>query len=111
MSKIKVNKDLTTIDNGTYSGIIENAVLCKSGKVMLKIALGDGTFFVSFHDEGKFGRYPFNHLFMAVDSDELDDIKGLHVEFEILNNKSSSTGMTFSNIRRIKVVDKQEVIR
>ena len=105
MSKIKVNKDLTNLNNGSYTGKIVKAVLCKSGKVMLKIALPDDTFFVSFYDEVTFGQYPFNYLFMAVDSDELEDIVGLNVKFDILNNKSNKTGMMFSNIRKIKVTD------
>ena len=105
MAKIKVCKDITSLEDGTYTGTIEKAVLCKSGKVMLKIALEDGKFFLSFHDEERFGSYPFNHLFFAVDSDELEDIEKLKVEFEILNNKSKKTGKVFSNIHRIKVIE------
>lgn len=105
MAKINVRKDFTSIDNGEYTGIIDSAVLCNSGKVMLKIALENGIFFVSFHDEDKFGDYPFNRLFMAVDSDELEDIKGLHIRFTIQNNKSNKTDMVFCNIRKITVID------
>lgn len=105
MSKIKVNKDLTNLKNGSYTGKIVKAVLCKSGKVMLKIALPDDTFFVSFYDEETFGQYPFNYLFMAVDSDELEDIVDLKIEFDILNNTSKKTGAVFSNIRKIKVIN------
>lgn len=60
---------------------------------------------MSFHTEDQFGRYPFNQLYMAVDSDELEDIEGLKIQFQIVNNKSRKTDMTFSNIRKIKVID------
>lgn len=105
MAKIHVNKDVTTLANGDYVGTIDKAVLCNSGKVMLKIAIEDGTFFVSFHSADDFGKYPFNYLFMAVDSDELDDLAGLKIEFVIQNNQSKKTGATFSNIRKIKVIE------
>jgi len=105
MAKINVNKDLTNLNNGTYTGKIAKAILCKSGKVMLKIELPDGTFFVSFYDAETFGQYPFNYLFMAIDSDELEDIVNLNVKFDIWNNKSRKTGAVFSNIRKIKVVN------
>ena len=42
---------------------------------------------------------------MAVDSDELDDLAGLKIEFVIQNNQSKKTGATFSNIRKIKVIE------
>ena len=104
MAKIQVNKDYTVLENGTYTGMIDKAVLCKSGKIMLKIALENGTYFVSFHDADRFGQYPFNQLFMAVDSDELEDIEELEIQFTVQNNQSKKSDMIFSNIRNIKVL-------
>ncbi len=105
MAKINVNKDLMKLENGEYAGTINKVLMCNSGKIMLKIALEDGTFFVSFHDEEKFGDYPFNHLFMAIDSDDIDDLIGLDVEFTIKNNKSKKTGAVFSNIKKIWIAE------
>ncbi len=105
MAKIQVNRDVTNLENGTYKGTIAECILCKNGNVMLKIKLDDERFFISFHDATRFGSYPFNHLFMTVDSDELESIKGLNVEFEILNNKSQKTNIVFSNIKKIRVID------
>ena len=105
MAKIHVNKDLMKLENGEYAGTINKVLMCNSGKIMLKIALEGGTFFVSFHDEEKFGDYPFNHLFMAIDSDNIDDLVGLDVEFTIKNNKSKKTGAVFSNIKKIWIAE------
>ena len=38
---------------------------------------------------------------MAIDSDDIDDLIGLDVEFIIKNNKSKKTGAVFSNIKKI----------
>lgn len=72
---------------------------------LVKIALEDGTFFVLFRDKEKFVDYPFNHLFMAIDSDDIDDLIGLDVEFIIKNNKSKKTGVVFSNIKKIWIAE------
>lgn len=105
MAKIIVNKDYTNLENGDYTGTVNRAVLCKSEKVMLKIEMEDGTFFVTFHTLNDIGRYPFNQLFMAVDSDNLEDIEGLKIQFRVENNKSKENDIMFSNIRKIKVLE------
>lgn len=105
MTKINVSKDYTNLENGDYTGTINKTVLCQNGKVMLKIKMEDDTFFVTFHTLNDMGRYPFNYLFMAVDSDNLEDIEGLKIQFRVENNKSKKNDLMFSNIRKIKVLE------
>ena len=42
---------------------------------------------------------------MAVDSDNLEDIEGLKIQFRVENNKSKKNDIMFSNIRKIKVLE------
>ncbi len=108
MAKITVITEVMQLENGIYKGRIDTAAVTRSGKVLMKIELEDGTVFVSFIDAKSIGKYPFNMLFMAVGSDELDDIVGLEVEFQVENNTSSKTGQIFTNIRKINVIDRME---
>ena len=105
MIKINVNKDLTHLDDGDYTGTVSVAKLCMNKKVMLKIEIEANVFFVTFHTLDEMGKYPFNQMFMAVDSDNLEDIEGLKIQFLVVNNKSRKDGAEFSNIRKIKIVE------
>ena len=105
MVKINVNKDLTHLYDGEYTGTVILAKMCVNKKAMLKIEIEVDVFFVTFHTLDEMGKYPFNQMFMAVDSDNLEDIEGLKIQFLVVNNKSRKNGTEFLNIRKIKIVD------
>lgn len=105
MTKINVNKDLTHLDDGEYTGTVILAKMCVNKKVMLKIEIDENTYFLTFRTLDEMGKYPFNQMFMAVDSDNLDDIEGLKIQFMVVNNKSKKDDTEFSNIRKIKIIE------
>lgn len=105
--KINVSNEVVYLENGTYIGEIQEVFEypTKDGKtgLCMKFRLEDDTIFNKFFDNTDFlGKYPWNMIFKALNTDNTDDLVGKNVEFEVKNN--SKNGKEYSNIKKIKLI-------
>ena len=107
---IELNNERTDLTEGTYTATIQNVFEFFKGDdpcICIEFALEDEehTVFTKFYDDPAkwLGSYPWSSLFRAIDSRDTNDLIGKHVEFEIKNNNKND--LSFSNIKKIKLVD------
>lgn len=106
--RIEVEKEVLNLEDGIYTGTVKVCALCENGNILLKILLTDGVIFTSFIKQERFGKYPYNLMFMARNTNIPKELEELSIKFEILNNTSAKNGHLFSNITKIQVITDEE---
>lgn len=87
------------IPDGKYVGVIIEAFCYNYAeeKVMLKIEISDGTVFVNPVTLDQLARYPYSKLVSQINATELEELKGVRVDFEVKSRPNSE----FSYVKRI----------
>ena len=103
---INVTNEKFNIPDGTYTAEIK-AFLGYSDdtKVLVKLELDNGDVLVKTYDAEEAGGHPWNCLFKALNTNDTNDLVGKMVEIEVKNNTSKKTGLEFSNIRKVHLID------
>lgn len=103
---INVTNEKFNIPDGTYTAEIK-AFLGYSDdtKVLVKLELDNGDVLVKTYDAEEVGGHPWNCLFKALNTNDTNDLVGKMVEIEVKNNTSKKTGLEFSNIRKVHLID------
>ena len=110
--RISISNETLNVADGVYEATIAS-IICydpdengDNKKALVKLDLSTGEVLVKNYATSELGEHPWSTLFKALNTEETDDLVGLDVEIEIKNNKSKTTGTVFSNIRKIKLIEK-----
>lgn len=94
------------VPDGTYRAEIKACLgYDENAKALVKLELDSGETFVKAYDASELGQYPWSVLFKELNTQDTDDLIGHKVEIEVKNNTSKQTGLTFSNIKKIHLID------
>lgn len=102
--KIDLNNEVLSVENGTYTGIIDTIQSYgDDDRILMKIMLTDGITLVKFYKSEDLGSYPWSNIFRALNTDDTDDLISKTVEIEVVNSVSKTTGSEFCNIKKVKL--------
>lgn len=103
---INVTNEKFNIPDGTYTAEIKAFLGYNDDtKVLVKLALDNGDVLVKTYDADEVGGQPWNSVFKALNTNDTDDLVGKMIEIEVKNNTSKKTGLEFSNIRKVRMID------
>ena len=102
--KIEFSNEVLSVEDGKYIAVIDN--IHKYGnedKVLIKLKIEEeNVTLLSFSNMDALGRYPWNNVFKALNTDDTDDLIGQSVEFEVKNEEKG--GNCYCNIKNVKLV-------
>ncbi len=103
--KVKMSDEILAVEDGTYKVTVD-AILPygDDGGVLMKLALEDGKILIHFTTLKRLGEYPWSDVFRALNTDDTDDLIGTEVEITVENNVSETSGNSFCNVKRVKLV-------
>ena len=103
--KVKMSDEILAVEDGTYKVTVD-AILPygDDGGVLMKLALDDGRMLLHFTTMKRLGQYPWSGLFRALNTDDTDDLIGAAVEVTVENTVSETSGNSFCNVKRVKLV-------
>lgn len=103
--KIELSSEVLAVEDGTYKATVDNVLpYGDDGGVLMKLALDDGRMLISFTTVKRLGEYPWGDVFRALATDDTDDLIGETVEITVENTVSETSGNSFCNIKRVKLL-------
>lgn len=104
---VPITNEVFNVPDGTYAAEIKSILgYSDNTKALIKLELYEtGEVLVKTYDVDELGTYPWNCIFKALDTTDTDTLVGHKVELEIKNNTSKKTGLDFSNIKKIRLID------
>ena len=103
---VNITDEKFIVPDGTYRAEIKTFLgYSDNTKVLVKLALDNGDVLVKTYDADEVGGHPWNSVFKALNTNDTDDLVGKMIEIEVKNNTSKKTGLEFSNIKKVRLID------
>ena len=103
---VNITNEVLNVPDGTYNAEIKSILgYSDNTKALIKLELENGDVLVKTYDADELGTYPWNSVFKALNTADTDDLVGHKVELEVKNNTSKKTGLEFSNIKKVRLID------
>lgn len=103
--KIALSDEVLAVEDGTYTANVDTILSYgDDGGVLMKLALEDGRVLITFTTVKRLGEYPWGDVFRALATDDTDDLIGETVEITVENTVSETSGNSFCNIKRVKLL-------
>ena len=103
--KIELSNEVLAVEDGTYNATVDTVLpYGDDSGILMKLALEDGRVLITFTTVKRLGEYPWGDVFRALDTDDTDDLIGEAVEITVENTVSETSGNSFCNIKRVKLV-------
>jgi len=102
--KIEFSNEVLSVENGKYTAVIDGIhEYGNEDKVLIKLKIEkENVTLINFTSMDALGRYPWNNVFKALNTDDTDDLIGQSVEFEVKNEEKG--GNCYCNIKNVKLV-------
>ena len=102
--KIEFSNEVLSVEEGKYTAVIDGIhEYGKEGKILIKLNIeNEDKTLINFTNMEALGRYPWNNVFKALNTDDTDDLIGESVEFEVKNEEKG--GNCYCNIKNVKLV-------
>lgn len=105
--KITLSNEVLSVEDGIYTATIDTVQSYgEEDGILMKLQLEDGRTLVEFYRASDLGSYPWSDLFRALNTDDTDDLIGKAVEITVENKVSKSSGNSFCNVKRVKLLPK-----
>ena len=102
--KIEFSNEVLSVEEGKYTAVIDGIhKYGEEGKILIKLNIeNEDKTLINFTSMDALGRYPWNNVFKALNTDDTDDLIGQSVEFEVKNEEKG--GNCYCNIKNVKLV-------
>ena len=102
--KIEFSNEVLSVENGKYTAVIDGIhEYGEEGKILIKLKIEEeNKTLINFTNMDALGRYPWNNVFKALNTDDTDDLIGQSVEFEVKNEEKGDN--CYCNIKNVKLV-------
>ena len=102
--KIEFSNEVLSVEEGKYTAVIDGIhKYGEEGKILIKLNIeNEDKTLINFTSMDALGRYPWNNVFKALNTDDTDDLIGQSVEFEVTNEEKG--GNCYCNIKNVKLV-------
>ncbi|MDE6833394.1 MAG: hypothetical protein K2J39_03980 [Ruminococcus sp.] len=102
--KVEFSNDVLSVEDGNYNAVIDSIHEYGDGdKVLIKLNIEkENVTLINFTNIDALGRYPWNNVFKALNTDNTDDLIGKKVEIRVENNEKGDT--CYCNIKKVTLV-------
>ncbi len=102
--KIEFSNEVLSVEDGKYTAVIDGIhEYGEEGRILIKLKIEqENVTLINFTSMDALGRYPWNNVFKALNTDDTDDLIGQSVEFEVKNEEKG--GNCYCNIKNVKLV-------
>ncbi len=102
--KIEFSNEVLSVADGKYTAVIDGIhEYGEEGRILIKLKIEEeNVTLINFTSMDALGRYPWNNVFKALNTDDTDDLIGQSVEFEVKNEEKG--GNCYCNIKNVKLV-------